>query len=108
MTAWTRASARSGDWDGPRSAFQVHIWSSRLWEAAYVVDAALFVEGGDGFGADVLAATGFHGLDRKGAVHRVLDGGLGHLAACVVLDDYHGGVELVVEVDDSQGPVIRA
>ena len=29
VTAWTRASARSGDWDGPRSAFQVHIWSSR-------------------------------------------------------------------------------
>ena len=76
-------------------------------EATYVVDSALLVERGNRLGPDVLALTGAHGLDRKGAIHRVLDGGLGHLASGVVLDDYHGGAELVVEVDYAQGPAIR-
>ena len=115
VTAWTRASARSGEWEGPRSAFQVHIWSSRsgkrpTWWTRPPYQGtgqALLVEGGDGFGADVLAASGADCLDRKGAVHCVLDGGLGHLAAGVVLYDYAGGFELVVEVDGSQRPAIR-
>ena len=29
VRAWTRASARSGDWDGATSGVHVHIWSSR-------------------------------------------------------------------------------
>ena len=37
-------------------------------EAAYVVDAALFVEGGDGFGPDLLAMSGADGLDGQGAL----------------------------------------
>ena len=76
-------------------------------EAADVVDAALLVEGGDGFGPDVLALSRPHALDGKGAFDCVLDGGLGHLASGVVLDDDHGCAKLVVEVDDAQGPAIR-
>ena len=71
------------------------------------MDAALLVEGGDRLGPDVLAATGVDGLDGKGAVDGALDGGLGHLASGVVLDDDHGGAKFVVEVDDSQGPRVR-
>ena len=50
------------------------------------------------------AAPGVEGLDGDGAVDGVLDGGLGHLAAGVVLYDYSHGVELFVEVDGSQCP----
>ena len=35
------------------------------WEATDVVDAALLVEGGDGFCPYVLAVTGAHGLDGR-------------------------------------------
>ena len=115
VTACTRASARSGEWDGPRSADQVHIWSSRAgkrptwWTRPPYqgTGQALLVEGGDGFGPDVLALSRPHALDGKGAFDCVLDGGLGHLASGVVLHNNHGGAELVVQVDDSQRPAIR-
>ena len=56
---------------------------------------ALFVEGGDGFGADVLAAAGLDALVGQGALDGVLEGGFDHVAAGVVLGDDTGGVELV-------------
>ena len=101
--AWTRASARSGEWEGPRSAVQVHIWSSSsgkrpTWWTRPPYQGtgqALFVERGDGFGPDVLSAPGVEGLDGDGAFDSVLDGGLGHLAAGVVFYDYSVGVSVL-------------
>ena len=100
MTAWTRASARSGEWEGPRSGVQVHIWSSSSgkrptwWTRPPYrgTGQALLVEGGDGFGPDLLAMSGADGFDGQGALYRVPQRGLYMVSSGVCLDDYLGGV----------------
>ena len=107
VTAWTRASARSGEWEGPRSGVQVHIWSSRsgkrpTWwiRPPYRgTGQALLVEGCDRLGPDVLAMSGADGLDRKGALYCVPQRGLDVVSAGVGFDDDLGGIELVEEVE---------
>ena len=114
VTAWTRASARSGEWEGPRSGVQVHIWSSSAgkrptwWTRPPYrgTGQALLVEGGDGFGPDLLAMSGADGLDGQGALYRVPQRGLYMVSSGVCLDDYLGGVELVEEVGDSESHVV--
>ena len=75
-----------------------------LGEAAYVVDPALLVEGGDGFGADVLAVSCLDALVGQGALDGVLEGGLDEVSAGVVLGDDAGCVELVEEVGGAERP----
>ena len=65
---------------------------------------ALFVESGDGFGADVFASSCLDALVGQGAFDGVLECGIDHVAAGVVLGDYAGGVELVEEVSGAEGP----
>ena len=115
VMAWTRASARSGEWDGPRSGVQVHIWSSRdgnrpTWctRPPYRgTGQALFVERCDGFGADEFSAPRVDGPDGQVSFDGVGESRFDHLSSGVVLDDYHGCIELVVEVYDAQCPAIR-
>ena len=103
VMAWTRASARSGEWDGPRSGVQVHIWSSRSgkrptwWTRPPYrgTGQALLVEGGHRFGADALAAPGLDALVGQGAGDGGLEGGPDEVSARVVLGDDAGGAELV-------------
>ena len=103
VMAWTRASARSGEWEGPRSGVQVHIWSSRSgkrptwWTRPPYrgTGQALLVEGGDGFGPDALAAPGLDALVGQRAGDGGLEGGPDEVSARVVLGDDAGGAELV-------------
>ena len=74
VTAWTRASARSGEWDGAEVGGPGTHLVFEGWEAADVVDSPLLVEGGDGFGPDLLAMSGADGLDGQGALYRVPHG----------------------------------
>ena len=93
--AWTRASARSGEWDGPRSGVPGTHLVFEVGEAADVVDPALLVEGGDGFGADALAAPGLDALVGQCAGDGGLEGGPDEVSAGVVLGDDAGCAELV-------------
>ena len=112
VMAWTSASARSGEWEGPRSGVQVHIWSSSMgkrptwWTRPPYrgTGQALLVEGGDGFCPDVFASSGLDALVGKCAGDGGLEGGLDEVSAGVVLGDDAGGVELVEEVGCAEGP----
>ena len=97
VTAWTRASARSGEWGGAEVGCPGTHLVFEVWETADVVDSSLLVEGGDGFGPDLLAMSGADGLDGQGALYRVPQRGLDMVSAGVCLDDDLGGVEFVEE-----------
>ena len=77
-----------------------------LGEAAYVVDPALLVEGGDGLGPDALAASGLDALVGQCAGDGGLEGGPDEVSARVVLGDDAGGAELVEEVDAAHRPAL--
>ena len=106
VTAWTRASARSGEWGGAEVGRPGTHLVFELWEAADVMDSSLLIQRGDGLGPDLLAVSGADGLDGQGALYRVPQRGLDMVSSGVGLDDYLGGVELVEEVGDSQSHVV--